>query len=62
MGQQDQAQQNEPGLEQKSAEDDSVSDVPSTEEEIDPGINQDVPSAESFSSEPADEAAGNVTG
>lgn len=33
-------------------------DVPSTEAEIEPGINHEPSSAESFSSEPPEEAAG----
>ncbi len=33
-----------------------VDNTPSTEEEIKPGINQDIPSSEQFSSEPATEA------
>lgn len=34
-------------------------DVPSTEAEIEPGINQDRPTGEGFSSEPVSEASGN---
>lgn len=37
-------------------------EVPSTEEEIEPGVNQDASSGESFSSEPAQEAAGEDSG
>lgn len=65
MGQQEQAQPNEPDrgprfneVEPGDKEDAPGVDVPSTEEEIDPGINQDVSSAQNFSSEPSDEAAG----
>ena len=45
-----------------SHEADANEEVPSTEQEIEPGVNQDSSSGESFSSEPGHEAAGTEQG
>lgn len=69
MGQQGNEEHGRPGQEPAAPKDKksagksgkpAMDDVPSTEEEIKPGLNQDTAPGESFSSEPPDEAAGST--